>query len=1368
MISKLEHKIDRFLYPCAEEIPLDGNGLLMIDEELRKYTQLINLDEFAQLPGAILISEGGMGKTTLMDQLKQRFPDGSALMLRLGLYAGDSNGLRNDINDFINALPPNSNGVIIFDGLDEAYDLCGAVIRIIQSIPESISVWIASRDDIAIRGIQTEFPKLISYSLAPLSVTDILALCSDWGFDNELFLKKVQLLGITAICAKPIGCNLVLSVYKETDFAGLSQVEIWLKGITHLCDDTQSVTKQIQNRKFPLNQVVNCASWIATSLTLSNKAAIWIGEESHCPENCVTIADLVIDEFSSDCIRATIERGVFTPLGDGRIHFSHSMYYEYLAAYGVTQFIPTEHWNALLLSYDRKGIIPQRAGIAAWLAVNNKEFLKTLFKLQPEVIISSFDAVQAIDKIELCEALLNRSNFISYQQRHRHPIYNNLRLLKHEGISSIIRKRLLDPNSTESEIEFATEIAKSCSSEDLSDIFVGRVLNRTLPLSQRINAANAVYHLGDEASKARLKMLLPIEQLEDPQDELLGIVLSCCWPNSLAIYELVVYLSYPQKKNLTGSYSIFLEYIFPETFEISLNKNNSTILLDWAVSHITEDEPYDRIGRLARKIYSFCWKWVSSSEISTSLTKGFIAAALKHKLPFFTNIYNEKIDDRLIISKDKFIKDQTGRFTILEILLQSEVSEAFISRLPFNSYPLYTPDDASALFEKVLANPTGPLTSNWVLCIKSIFNYINLEQYLESINVLHELRPDLIPSTSKIMKDNETAIIHFNEMNNKWKLEQKDQEFKWQSDQNLVDLKIKSVFHKIDLEPNYFCFVANWLNSQNGVAWLPGPIDLRQSYRWSILSSEEQETLANLAERYIKFGSIPTTEPGHHIVSVAQAFTLLRILKPNVLEEINEEIWTKCSVELLKAAIDENMECMTPLFDILSKKYPEVAKRSLLKIIQQELGNGHVFILRYWDKRLSDDQAIAILEMVQEPSYNFEQNYLILNELVRYGKKKLVQSYLDSILNGKWNPHPDISLNKHILLAIELDSDAYLPLLFTNMKNDNTWGRQWIEMALMSWDNGLIKTILGCTTDIIAEIYIWLCSEYPVRPEHDDVFSPGPLDRIYELKSHIITYLVRNGIDGSALALDKIYSHFPDNSWLHDCILEAKANEQSKKAPSLSFSEIKSLLDKKKMNRYLIFSIQDLNDIIIRKLDEYQDRLQGDNPAISDLWNKDLRNPKFQIRPKDEEDLSDHLARFLEMALNTHVVINREVQIRRKQFKDGIPGSKTDVWIQAFDESGDVLTLCIEVKCNWNPSAKTAIKEQLIEKYMTGGSAQAGILLLGWYECQSWDTEDKRLNKSTSVWKDIDSARIDLEGQCNDMQNANNLVSSKTIYCGLK
>ncbi len=79
--SKSMTIVSRYLYPSNADILLDGNGLLQVSDSFRKYTSLISLEEFAELSGAILLAEGGMGKSTLMQQLKNQFEPRSVLCL---------------------------------------------------------------------------------------------------------------------------------------------------------------------------------------------------------------------------------------------------------------------------------------------------------------------------------------------------------------------------------------------------------------------------------------------------------------------------------------------------------------------------------------------------------------------------------------------------------------------------------------------------------------------------------------------------------------------------------------------------------------------------------------------------------------------------------------------------------------------------------------------------------------------------------------------------------------------------------------------------------------------------------------------------------------------------------------------------------------------------------------------------------------------------------------------------------------------------------------------------------------------------------------------------------------------------------------
>ena len=120
-------------------------------------------------------------------------------------------------------------------------------------------------------------------------------------------------------------------------------------------------------------------------------------------------------------------------------------------------------------------------------------------------------------------------------------------------------------------------------------------------------------------------------------------------------------------------------------------------------------------------------------------------------------------------------------------------------------------------------------------------------------------------------------------------------------------------------------------------------------------------------------------------------------------------------------------------------------------------------------------------------------------------------------------------------------------------------------------------------------------------------------------------------------------------------------------------------------------------------------------------------------------------------------MINREVQLNRGI--KGKPGAKTDIWVTAISQSGNTrVTLCIEVKGSWNKTCRTAFRDQLCEKYMGAGGANAGIFLVGWFD-------STRCKKNYNVWKDKDAMQKELEKQGTALRGEGFKVRPMIIDC---
>ena len=655
-------------------------------------------------------------------------------------------------------------------------------------------------------------------------------------------------------------------------------------------------------------------------------------------------------------------------------------------------------------------------------------------------------------------------------------------------------------------------------------------------------------------------------------------------------------------------------------------------------------------------------------------------------------------------------------------------------------------------------SPSDTLVEKWVACIKAILK--NIDEYTDQIDRLHKLRPDLIDDSETLYVNMKKETQRFKEQEQESKREEEEIINEWAEKQSKIDNKIKEALHHPNLTPESFEHMSFWLNSENGSSTI-GPIDMSLSPGWGKLTEDEQSIMLDLAQCYLTEGEIYPTEPDHHSYSVARALTALRLLRPDIYSALSRDVWKRCSVELLKSVISDKMEWLAPLLNTLSVQFPDIATDAVLDVLSQQLKGNFISIIHNWGTRLNDEQAAAILDIASDPATDHAQCFIIVNSLAQQGKEELVIEYLNTLFDEGWSVPSDPKFHKLRKLAFVLSPTSHMQQLLDALESDPGWGQKWIEASVGGYDGDLLKAILSCESCDLGKIYIWLHEQYPqkTRPEHEGVYTPAAIDEIHRLKNYIINHLSQSGIAGASIVLESILQRFPTDTWLTNCIIDARRAEQATTLPKLSVKNIKELSKQKTDSRYLLYSVHDLLDLVMNELKSYRTYLQGDTPAVRYLWNSD------PIRPRHEEDLSDHLKNYLDLRLTTDVVINREVQIRRKLFKNGMPGSRTDLWIQAFDEHGSALTICIEVKCNWNDSAKTALKEQLIDKYMSGKTATAGIFLLGWFGCDSWDCNDNRRTAATSIWSDMDSAIVDLQNQAEKEQKSGNAVRSIVIDC---
>lgn len=132
--------------------------------------------------------------------------------------------------------------------------------------------------------------------------------------------------------------------------------------------------------------------------------------------------------------------------------------------------------------------------------------------------------------------------------------------------------------------------------------------------------------------------------------------------------------------------------------------------------------------------------------------------------------------------------------------------------------------------------------------------------------------------------------------------------------------------------------------------------------------------------------------------------------------------------------------------------------------------------------------------------------------------------------------------------------------------------------------------------------------------------------------------------------------------------------------------------------------------------------------------------------------------------------MNREVVIRSKKGEE--PGQRTDIQVDAIRQSGDgsidVVTAIIEAKGSWNDKLDHAMRTQLRDRYLAESHCHHGLYLVGWFNCNDWDTDDGRRGDANKWGISLAEARKRFAGQAIGLSTEGTAVKALVIDSSLR
>ncbi len=1219
------------------------------------------------------------------------------------------------------------------------------------------------------------------FELAPLRVEDVRLAACETGIDPAAFLTEVRRLGVQGFASRPLTLQRLLTRFGRGEDLPLSQAEIFEGACLDLVAafDPAELGARRPSRLAPDDRLA-IASRLAAAAMFSGREFVRADPTAGAEGGlAVALRDVAGHEVLHGRrlevgeleLEEVLRTGLFAgPDESGRLRWAHRSYAEYLAArYLVEQDAGLAQVRSLVVHPgDPDGrLVPPLHETAAWLAGMRPDIFVDVLRRDPIVLLST-DAA-GIDpgfRTQLVDALLSR-----YDAGELLPpdgsTYERLRNLAHPGLGGQLAPWIRHPSRSQLARAVAIDIAGACRETAVLGDLVQTALSVGDDVRIRTLAAAVVAEYGDAASKAALLPLVAGDP-NDPDDQIKGAALKATWPAHLPTARLFEVLT-PSRPNLLGFYRSFL---LNNPFE-QLRTEDIPLALAWIDRQLGPAElPYD-VEDLVAEILLVAARSLDDPAVAAAF--GPVAwrrLTAQHRLldrSSYLEFGGGETDEQL---------GEPERRAVVAVLVGSSIAaQADIRDLVYAG--LVVPDDVPWLLEQVGGTDDSTLRRAWARLIDWVLPAGNGD-HLDAVRSA-ALTDDILRAETERWLDPEELVrrsAEWAEMRSRW-AERAEPRFLDPSPQERVERRLEAA-EAGDLDAWWglnLDLTLDPASTHYGDEYEP---DLTVLPGWQAADEPARERIARAGLAYVRQR---TPEPDRWFASDTifrpdwagyRAFHLLWRLADARLAEIEPAIWTRWAPVLvgfhtLQGAGDEapQQALVRMAYAHAPDEVLETLRRLALAIGDaSRLDAEHVLrkVAGCWDDRL----ATALRDLLTEPGLPARVAGAILRPLLEYGDVAARD------LGAEWVAGPlregvdrERALEAAVALTIESGATGWQPV-WVALEADPEFGEQ--VLARLVWRDSFAEEVgARLTTSQLGALYGWLEWRYP---EAEDPDEPGMhevtfREQIGRWRDGLLAQLARPGDAEAVEALRVLAEEFPTLEKVRRALVRAKEAARVRTWLPPSPREVLALTEESE--RRLVRNAEQLLDAVAESLARLGQRFQAaESRAAADLWNvvgratargvakgvlANLRGklgarrsefgPELTIdgywrefgvqvetvnRPKNELLMSDYVKRHLDADLaGRGLVVNREVQNR--------PGDITDIRVEAFarDERGrevDRLTVVVEVKGCWHRDLETAMVGQLADRYLQPEDLRHGLYLVGWFDPDGWDPNDRRRQRA--------------------------------------
>jgi hypothetical protein len=1194
-----------------------------------------------------------------------------------------------------------------------------------------------------------------AYELAPLTAEQVEVALNAHGISSSAFFAEIERREAASFAQKPLTLDLLINIWKrQNGRLPQRQHELYRLGCLALGEE-QNQSRRSSRRIGSLSpdERFAIAAQIAAATMFSNRAAVWLGRRAEQLESDIGLHEIAAGKVkvnernvpvTETALREVLGTGLFTARGPHRMGWAHQSFAEFLAAEFLAQNQISDAQISDLLFHpfgDEKKLVPQLRETAAWVAGARPTIFDHLMTHEPEALLASdLGAADGATKDSIVEALLTRVSADTLPPDD--AITRRYVKLAHAGLARSLNRWIRDRNAASRARCEAIDIATACDLDKVTNGLVSLVLDPKEERRVRVVSAYRIAYHGSPGARRKLRGLALRKEKGDPDYELRGCALTACFPNFVTAKEVFTHLEPPPSEHI-GAYHMFLSHRLIE----KLKPRDLPIALAWVGKHSDVDGHDDELEELTTKILQ-----AAVAHVHVPATRQGFAAAVFKRVSHFRELNTESAE---AWRKWLSAHSQERREIVLEILDKLKRSSDADHLADYTS-PLIVRDDFPWLIELLGKTHSRRLRESLSRLIWRTADY-------ESASHV-----DAIVVNAKRYKELRTF---FADMLEAWPLEserakkareQSERRQEWEAERNLrqnppsraEELNGYAVKHLDACEsgkPHGWWKISRLFEAHDmGRFDNHGSLDLTELPGWKRADTAIHERVIRNALLFLRASNASPKRwfdernvEYFPCTAGLRALNLLREHSSATYSQLTAEDWSRWMPAIVGHVCYNETKVVKRIARDAYTHAPRQFLHWLRRTIDRENRNGDtLFVLDRLPERFDSPLSNTLLRCADAKHLNPSCCQQLLTVLLKANVKgalRLVEKRLPHRLlkNG---PSRDAALHAARLLMTHGEPGIW-PRIWRLIKTDAAFGRAIISQQAHTNYHAPGGTVRALTANEIADLYIWLVGQFPPKedPQHSGAHFVGGRESVATYRSQLVSHLADRGSAEACAALVRLAVHFPDEPWMRRVLLRGQLETRKHTWSPPTPNELIRLTSEG--HSRFVQSTDQLFSLIEESLLRAQQRLQGETPLATQLWDGDRPKPEIEL----VKFVKDHLQRDLAAA---GIIINREVEIHWRK--------RTDLQIEAVTPQPrgngfDRLCVIIETKGCWNPELPKGLKNQLVERYLCRIPTQYGIYLIGNFLCDAWVDTDRKRRASIQLLKCLpalqsEAAKLLVEG----------------------